>query len=160
MPNRPTPQEILQTPISVSDPEIKTLGQYLSRNLHLVWIGLRKSGILPNGNGLWEGVVVRALVKAGHLPGTVDEFNGNLIYSESDYMRLLDSVFELLESADYSTLALPPEPKDWYLIEIDSYGGLVGTEEDPYTEKDAQEALKYANSFTGSATWKAIQIPK
>lgn len=158
MPNLPTAQEILQTPISVSDPEIKTLGQYLSRNLHLVWIGLRKSGVLPNGNGLWEAVVVRALIKAGHLRGTIDQF-GNAAYIESDYQRLMDRAFDLLETADYSTLQLPPEPKDWYLLEFDADGSLVATEEDPYTKEEAEEALEYANSFTGSCVWKAIHIP-
>lgn len=161
--HKPTAQEILQTPISVDDPEIKTIGQYLSRNLHVIWIGLRKSAVLPHGNGLWESKVVRALVNAGHLSGTVDEFKGTLIYSEGDYRRLMESVFDLLECADYSTLALPPVPKDHYVVQLTTDGGIelqmVDFLDEPYTEEDAQKRVDELNADTNYSLWKAIHIP-
>lgn len=160
----PTPNEILNTPL-VSDkfPET-TVGSFLAARLTNIWNRLSHSAVLPSGNGLWEAAVIRSLVKAGHLTGTLDK-NGYLeSYVEAEYDSLMKSAFDLLINGDYSTLDYPPEPREYYVIKLlnNAKGQeqeMVGYLSDPLTKADAELRANEHNKDLTYSRWVVVHIP-
>jgi hypothetical protein len=68
------PQEVLDTPMGPNDSGATTIRGYLKALLTAVW---RKeegfSGKRPFGNSGWVYDVYQAMVKAGHVPGKLDQ---------------------------------------------------------------------------------------
>ncbi len=68
-------QEILNTPMFENDAEATTIREYLKTLLRTLWEeGVRFSGKRPFGNSDWEFELYDALVRAGHINGTIDEY--------------------------------------------------------------------------------------
>jgi hypothetical protein len=68
-------QKILNTPMVENDAEAATIRGYLKALLSTLWEeGEGFSGKRPFGNSDWEFELYRALVQAGHINGTIDEY--------------------------------------------------------------------------------------
>ncbi len=70
----PTPQQILDCPLSDNDAQAGTVREYLTKLLALVWEdGETFNGKRPFGNSGWDGEIVIGLVRAGYVTGELDE---------------------------------------------------------------------------------------
>jgi len=70
----PDIRQVLRTPMGVNDAGADTIQDYLISLLAAIWEeGEGFSGKRPFGNSYWEYDVYDALVKAGHIVGTVAE---------------------------------------------------------------------------------------
>ncbi|GLY81868.1 hypothetical protein [Actinoallomurus iriomotensis] len=68
------PRVILDTPMGPNDAGAATIRDYLTRLLAELWKdGEGFSGKRPFGNSSWEGELLSALARAGHITGTLDE---------------------------------------------------------------------------------------
>lgn len=137
------PNAILATELSENAADAKTVGEYLAR--------LTEAAIFeqdsydparPFGKYGWTDDLIAALILDDHIDGVI-ESNGTIRdYSETQFGDAMNSVFALLRGADYSTLTLPPEPKDWYVIELDvtdpRYPVITTHVEDAMTEEEAK----------------------
>lgn len=160
MSNLPSPQTILATPMEENDANAGTIGQYLFKLTETCWMEEESfSGKRPFGNSSWKGEVASALILNKHLDGELDEDGYIKDYDDSQFTVIMDSVFELLAKADYSSFALPPEPKDHYLFSFDRDGFLVDSVDNPFSKSEAEDELKYRNGGLNPFRWKAVHIP-
>lgn len=98
-----TPRQILDTPMQENDAEAATIGAYLAALLLGVWNeGEGFDGKRPFGNSSWEGEVHEALVRAGHVTGTIDS-DGYLDPLTDEAEQTAQALVE----AAIRTLALP-----------------------------------------------------
>lgn len=80
-----------------NDADAKTIGEYLQKLLETLWAeGENFSGKRPFGNSSWEYDLYRALIKAGAVKGTVDEY-GDI--EEFDEKRANKLIFEAIGQA-------------------------------------------------------------
>lgn len=87
---RITGAELLQMPM----PEWGTLTDFLLNLLSTLWAqGESFSGKRPFGDSGWQFEVYEALVRAGHLPGTLDE-DGFLEEFSANSMKAADELVE------------------------------------------------------------------
>lgn len=163
----PTPNEILLTPVDSKKFPEKTVGAYLAARMQEIWLNIPVQGRLPSGFGVWESEVIKALVNAGHLEGTMDDEGYLDTFNESDYGKLMEEAFSLLRNADYSTLALPPEPKEYYIVKLlfgfgatEQDDELVGYRTDSYTKEDAELTVNTLNTGLKYSRWVAVHIPR
>lgn len=70
--SEPTGQEILDVSMQPNDADASTIREYLAALAATVWYG--GSSKRPFGNSNWEGELYEALVTAGFLEGTEDEW--------------------------------------------------------------------------------------
>lgn len=157
----PTPTEILLLPLEENDAKASTIGQYLFRLTRKMWNdGEDFSGKRPFGNSAWQGVIAHALILHKYLDGELDE-NGDIEdYRDSDFDALMNSVFDLLEYADFSSISLPPEPKEWYAMAFDEHDGMVNSVGMPYTREEAEEEAEFRQKTEATGVWRAVRIPK
>lgn len=161
MAETPTPNQVLLTGLDPNPSGADTIGQFLSRlNRQLFEQSSNFKGGAPFGQMGWGDCLVQALIHNKYIEGAIDEWGQVDSYNVKQFKDLMTSVFDFLDKADYSTLALPPEPSDWYLLEFDSHGGLVDSEEYGYTKEEAEDMVNTYNSGTKGNVWKAIHIPK
>ena len=155
-----TPQQILATPMQDNDAHAKTIYQYLLTLSHNVWIESEGfSGKRPFGNSGWEHEIYHALAKAGHIESKTDQW-GDLDYNTSEADKLIDQAYTFLKNADPLSFQLPPEPKDWYVVDIDSsYAPLNLSISGPYTKEDAEVTARESNADEGTTTYRAVHIP-
>lgn len=158
-----TPQQILALPMEENDANASTLGDYLSALAQTCWIeGEGFSGKRPFGNSGWRSDIWKPLIAAEAVTGRLDE--DGYVESVDDFGvdQIMHQVFEFLRHADWSTLTLPVEPKDWYLVYLDigANGGpvLADTYSTGFTKKEAELKVAENNSALGSDRWKAIQL--
>lgn len=164
MNSKPTPQQILSTPMSENDAHADTIGQYLATLTRTVWYeGEGFSGKRPFGNSGWKGEIAHALILNKILDGELDEYGLVEDYNDTEFHNIMDSVFTLLENADHSTIALPPVPKDHYVVRLDYDRGLDGALVDflseARTKADAQIRAEQLNDGENDLIWKVIHIP-
>lgn len=169
-----TPQKILALPMIENDANAKTVADYLFQLAEHMWIQEDGAdGKRPFGNSGWQHEVFASLVKGGAIPGEWDEdeweesksaYGSYEVTSAKDWadgVALVASLFKFLRSADPLSFQLPPEPKDWYVVNIDAdYPGDGITIEGPYTQEVAATVAKESNSDEGTTTFKAVHIPK
>lgn len=76
-PTTPTPQQVLDLPMRDNDAHASTIRGYLVALLAVVWEdGECFSGKRPFGYSCWEWELYRALVDAGAIAGTFDDWGG------------------------------------------------------------------------------------
>lgn len=83
------PLAVLNAPLDVSDPRIKTVGDFLMESLLSLWKEDEGfSGKRPLGNSGWKWAIGAALVDAGIIHGKEDPF-GDYDYDEGDASRAI-----------------------------------------------------------------------
>jgi hypothetical protein len=157
-----TPQEILSLPLGEgSKTDAKTVGEYLmfvatQRLQHL-------APSYPFGVQNWRDPLIWAFADAKLIWLRTDEKGLIDDYSSASFDRVLDHVFDFLSKADFSTIQPSPEPKEWYLVCMDTSAPRNPEIEDhdyePYTEKDAKTKAEDLNKELHSSRWVAIHIP-
>lgn len=163
----PTAQEILATPMQENDANATTIGGYLACLSAAVWQKEEGfSGKRPFGNSGWDHDVIRALITAKHVKGSLDADGYIVSYDGTEIHNTLITAFDLLKNADYTALALPPAPEDWYVLRLSAtpfetpviYDYLSGGS----TEEEAKERAAEWNRDIGNhePSWRAIHIPK
>ncbi len=156
-----TPQQILALELPDNDAAAGTVGQYLFNLTSKVWFEQEGfDGKRPFGNSGWNHDIFHALLLNGVVDGVLDEHGFIEEINKSQVTEVMTELFTFLNKADYSSISLPPEPRDWYMLEFDSYGELVGTEESGYTKAAAENELKHRASFSNTRGWKAVHIPQ
>lgn len=144
--NTPTPTEILLTRLEKNDADASTIGQFLAKLTQTIWIEEESfSGKRPFGNSDWKDPIIHALILNAYLEGELDEYGYIEDYDYSQFTVLMDSVFELLNNADYATLSLPPEAKNFRLICLSYENGLPEIADyycAPMTKEVAEKTLK------------------
>lgn len=162
MTNTPTPTEILLTKLDTNDAKASTIGQFLAKLTKTVWIEEEGfSGKRPFGNSGWKGPIIHALILEGHLQGELDEDGYIEDYSTTEFNALMAPVFELLHNADYTTLALPPEPLNHYLYKLEHANGrlhIVDYYVTPVTEKEAEKKMETLKQSGHDKDWFIYRI--
>lgn len=97
--------DILDTPMRPNDAGATTVGQYLAALFKIVWDQGEDAIKRPFGNSGWQYEVYEALVRAGTVPGKLDE-DGHL---DEVNDRAAD---KLIDQAIVSAFAPPPAPVD------------------------------------------------
>lgn len=143
MPKEYTPQEILTLPLGENDAKASTVGEYLARlTTKLLFKQEAFDPEEPFGNPGWIEDLIHPLILNGYIDGELDESGSVMDYDETGFKTLLHMVTLFLREADYSTLTLPPEPKDWFVLEIDvtdPKNPVIATQiEDAMTESEAK----------------------
>lgn len=159
-----TPQQLLALPLEENDAGAATVGQYLIILAHKVWSeGEGFSGKRPFGNSGWHCDLWKTFIKHDVVRGEIDEEGDVASIDDWSFDSAMISIFAFLREADWNTLTLPVEPKDWYLVYLDVngfgepvisdyfYGGL--------TKKEAEVQASENNAPYDNDPWKAIQIP-
>lgn len=83
------PLAVLKAPLDVSDPRVKTVGDFLMESLLALWKEDEGfSGKRPLGNSGWKGNIGAALVDAGIIEGKEDPW-GDYDYDEGDATRAI-----------------------------------------------------------------------
>lgn len=159
-----THQEILNLPIEDTNTDAKTLGQYLFQLLEsLILEGEGFDTYAPLGKEEWVDPVRHTLILNQVLDGTLDEYGRIDDFNAVQFNGTMLNLSTFLQKADYSTLQLPPAPKDHHLIEKGDFGSysniILGYEEDALSEEEAKtEAAKRNASQNYEGTWYAIKI--
>lgn len=161
----PTATDILLTPMQDNDAGASTIGQYLARlSQEVIRVGEGFSGKRPFGNSGWENDIAHSLILHKIIDGQLDEYGLVEDYSETEFRAAMDTVYSLLFNADYSTLALPPVPKDHYIVQLtQDYGierQMVDFGDAPFTKEDAEKQLEGLNNVDKYTRWYAIHIPE
>ena len=159
-----TATEILLTPMTDNDAGAKTIGQYLIRLSQQVISEVEGfSGKRPFGNSGWQLDLVHALVLNKFIDGELDDDGYVTDYSYTEFTAAMKTVYDLMFNADYSTLALPPVPKDHYCVRLtaDKYieRQRVYFDDTPFTKEDAEKRLEELNAGEKTTVWVAIHIP-
>lgn len=91
---------VLDIPMDENDGDAKTVREYLQALLRRLWVeGEGFSGKRPFGNSGWEHDVAFALVKAGAIPGSIDEEYGEATYDDREALSaVLDAIDALGEA--------------------------------------------------------------
>lgn len=165
MTRRYTPQQILSLPMGENDANAATIGQYFNALLHTLFLQTEGfSGKRPFGNSGWETDIDKALIKADAVQGTLDEDGWIEDYDSAAASAIVFDTLAFLHKADYSTLQLPAEPTDWYVVYLDlSKEGDPKLEDyyiTPKTEKQAKLDAETANSAGETTKWFAIRLTK
>lgn len=159
-----TATEILLTPMTDNDAGAKTIGQYLARLSQQVISEVEGfSGKRPFGNSGWQLDIVHALVLNKFIDGELDEDGYVTDYSYTEFTAAMKTVYDLLFNADYSTLALPPVPKDHYIVLLtadrDIERQMVDFDDTPYTKEAAEKRVNHLNDAETNPIWVPIHIP-
>jgi hypothetical protein len=160
-----TPQQILALPIDGPGFLLsKTVGQYLMNTLRK-FIRLQDGfdSKRPFGDSDWEDPLVLAFANANLLWLRTDE-NGLIEdYPSDKFWKIVNDLSDFLHDADFSTLQLPPEPKEWYLVCLDTIKKVSPELDDfdyyAYTEKDARTKADELNENATTQKWIPIHIP-
>lgn len=160
-----TATEILLTPMTDNDAGAKTIGQYLIRLSQQVISEVEGfSGKRPFGNSGWQLDIAHALVLNKFIDGELDEYGFVTDYSYPEFTAVMKTVYDLLFNADYSTLTLPPVPKDYYIVQLtadkDIERQMVDFDDGPYTKEDAENQLEGLNNVDKYTRWYAVHIPE
>ena len=108
--DKPTPQQILDTPMEDNDSGADTIRGYLIALLARVWeLGEGFSGKRPFGNSCWESDLYLPLAKAGFIEAKIDEEEGWLDEISRDEERKGDA---LIAEAIRSLAAVPAVTAD------------------------------------------------
>lgn len=157
MTTKPTPTEILLTKIEKNGANASTIGQYLAKLLSSLWTQEENfSGKRPFGNSDWKDPIIHSLILDGHLDGILDEYGYIDEYNKSQFEALMNPVFDLLYNADYSTLALPPVPKDHHLIQVEFVSGnpkIADYYSTPMTKEEAELTLQGIKNNGDGENW-------
>lgn len=159
-----TPQEILAITLDKNDAEVETIGQYLFRLAYKVWDEEETfSGHRPFGNSGWTDDIIHALILSGELSGQLDEYGRIDDYDRKQLALIMSDVFDFLHNADYSTIKLPPAPRDHHLIEIDTVFGIENAisnyDDEPLSKEIAEAEAKIRNeSGDYEGTWFVVKI--
>ena len=86
-------------PMGENDAGAKTIGEYFKKLLLTLWKeGEGFSGKRPFGNSGWDYEIYAALIKAGVVPGNLDEdgYVENIDYDKADIavMEAIESIFK------------------------------------------------------------------
>lgn len=170
-----TANDILLTQMEENEFKAETVGQFLASLTASIF---SREGFYPNttphAQNVWEGAIAYALVLHGHIEGDIKEpdpdappfdpmleYDATLDYNVGEFSTALNMALDHLHKADYSTLQLPPPPKEYYLIEFDTDAGhIVDTEGVPRTLEDSESCLKANYSSRWDTGWKIVHIPK
>lgn len=164
---KPTPQELLAMEIDSQDGKTYTLLQYLTElNSRLFAYPRGFDGAKPLGEDDWKVQdIAYSLIINGYIDGRYDGDGKVLDYNRIQYTERIHSVFDFLRNADPSSLQLPPEPKEWYLIEFDTTDPENPTLEGlydstAYTKEEAKsfERDRYEGAFGIYLTRKAVKL--
>lgn len=161
MPKSYTPQGILALPLDKNDADADTFGRYLGALTAKVLHDQEDfSGKRPFGNSDWMSPLTHTLILNGYIDGELDEHGRVEDYSSNQFNAVLNSVSDFLKAADYSTLSLPPEPKEYFLVEINEHGHIADYIGSGYTKEEAEKQL--AEECTGpyDEGWTVVHIPK
>jgi hypothetical protein len=146
-----------------NDAKAGTIGQYFAALLNTLFTETEGfSGKRPFGNSGWEHDVDKALVKADAIWGEFDEDGYLEDYDGPAASAIVFDTLAFLSKADWNTLTLPVEPKDWYVVYLDL--GTTGTPTlsdyviNPQTEKDARALAEDHNFGTEDGKWIALRI--
>jgi len=158
----PTPsgQTILLTPMEENSLKAATIGQFLGCLTGKIFSrdGLY-GGTETFAQNQWEEDLAYALVLHGHIEGTISEAAELVHFNANQFDDALKAATALLRDADYSTLALPPEPKEYYLIEFSKEGDILDQEGNPYHKESAKALLKLNYSGRYDTGWRIVHIP-
>jgi hypothetical protein len=160
-----TPQQILALPMEDNDAKADTIGQYFSALLSVLFTETEGfSGKRPFGNSGWDTDVDKALIRANAITGSFDEDGYIEDYDSAAASAIVFDTIAFLSQADYSTLQLPKEPEDWYVIYLDlTQDGDPKLEDyyiSPKTEKQAKEDAETANKYGKTTKWLAVKLTK
>lgn len=153
-----TPQQILSLPLGAGNlSDAKTVAQYLIR------IAQAADPKRPFGNSDPETALIFAFANANLIWLRTDE-NGIIdAYPQDTFEEILNSLYEFLFQADFSTLTLPPEPKEWFIIQLATHPHIETQMsdflEEPYTENDAKTKAEDLNNSEYAYRWVPIHIP-
>lgn len=157
-----TPQDILSLSVELEDGSKLTVGSLLAQISYDILI--MGEGFDPKypvlGNPNWREDVAHAAILEGYIYGELDNSGSVTDYDRRQLNTALEAAFGLLKQADYSTLSLPPEPKEYFLIAFDSDGEMSGYIEFPHTKEDAEKQLKTLEEGYPAGYWRIVHIPK
>lgn len=159
-----SPQEILSIKLDKNDADAETIGQYLFSLTRKVWQEEEDfDGKRPFGNSGWTDDIVHALILNGVLRGELDEYGRIDDYDRLELNILMGDLFSFLYNADYTTLVLPPAPKDHILVAVGpsftAENNIIYDYEDKLLSKD--EALSIAaerNEDLGREDWYVFHV--
>lgn len=159
-----TPQEILSITLDKNDANANTIGQYLFTLTRKVWDEEETfSGYRPFGNSGWTDTIIHALILNDVISGELDEYGRVDDFNLKQLNEVMSSVFDFLYNADYSSIKLPPAPKDHHIIELGSTWGIsnaiLNYDEDPMSKETAEGEAKLRNeSGHYEGTWIAVKL--
>lgn len=153
-----TAQQLLAIPMQENSAGAETIGQYL-------FSALKPPSFNPSTGLLGaDPAIVRALVTAGAIQGSFVYGKFLSGVHESEVKDAMSAMFGFLANADYSSLQLPKEPEDWYVVYLDIGPNispvLMDYFDDGMTEAEARRLAKETNDDAGDTRWIAVQIPK
>ena len=148
-------QEILALPMVPGASQTPTVGAFLARlALDVFEQGEAFDPYQPFGNHDWQDELIETL--AHHK--VIDPYTHR--HDDIRVGQILKELRTFLTNADYTTLTLPPEPKDWYVVAIDpSDNNLEDYLSEPETEESAKEKAELYNEDSSPLIWTAIHIP-
>lgn len=161
MPKQYTPQELLALPMEPNDAGADTIGQYLATLTATVWhYGEDFSGKRPFGNSDWQSDIPHALVKEGAVEGEITDGGWMAGHDLGEIGLKMKEMLDFIRAADWNTLQLPPQPKDWVVIAINP-----GREEVAHhvtvmlDEASAKATVESHNKTATDWKWTAIRLP-
>lgn len=157
-----SPQEILALPLDGPGFLVsKTVGQYLMSTLgKFLRDGADFDSKRPFGSSDWEDPLIIAFANANLMWLRTDEFEQIDDYPTEKFAKILNDLAFFLLNADFSTLQLPPEPKEWYVVYLaTSARTLEDHFMEPLTEEEAKIKAEENNAPFEGTPWKAIHIP-
>jgi hypothetical protein len=145
-----------------NDAQAETIGQYLALLTKKIWDEEEVfDGKRPFGNSGWQSDISLALIRAEAVSGTVDDTGWPSGYIVDEIDSLMQKVTAFLVVADWTTLALPPEPKDWAIIAFDPQTNeVVHHLDEMLDESSAKAKAESKNNAATFWTWVAIRVPK
>lgn len=160
MPKEYTPQEILTLSLGKNDANARTVGEYLARlTTKLLFKQEAFDAEEPFGNPGWIDDLIYPLILNGYIDGELDDSGNVKEYDETGFKTLINRVTLFLQIADYSTLTLPPEPKEHYVMEFYKNGEIAGYDSTPYTKEEAEKELEDYDPDDDYSTWRVVHIP-
>lgn len=106
----PTPENILATPLDYDHCDATTVRAYLCDLLDTLWDeGSNFSAKRPLGMDDWQWLVYTALVKAGHVPGALDE-DGYLVDFSREQITQADRLIAAAIAHIFRTDPASPAP--------------------------------------------------
>lgn len=153
-----TPQDILSLSVETEEYGTLSLGAYLSVNTYdFLMLG---DNFEKQTDRIWRENMAHAMILEGYIDGELDSSGSVTDYDRRQLNTALETAFDLLKQADYTSLDYPPEPKDHYLVGIDEDGEMCDYYPRNFTKAEAEKELERASKEGAYGTWRVVHIPK
>jgi len=157
-----TPQQILSLPMGKNDANAATIGQYFTALLHTLFIETEGfSGKRPFGNSGWDQEIDKALIANEAVTGSFDGDGYIDDYDSAAASAIVFDTLTFLSKADWTTLQLPPKPKEWIVVPLYPQNEAVGVPVSVMLDEESAKLTAEEHNKANSAwNWVALRVPE